>query len=234
MVEGDASRAGAIAARRTILGVAIALVVAAMFTNGELRQLRARQDAHRDVSHALSQTHEAILAALDSTDQRVGTAQYLLGWFERTEEASSTGLIESLSLLRTQPKAPAAIDAIDELVWTGQLTSISDRDVRRRLLALQRRLHAASAVGKAELERYRVRLEDLLSPGVWRHVFERESDGYVIDFRGQLRELHTAGFDRTLRSLLRGLDERRAELQNLAAETNALLIAFEGHDTGTP
>ncbi|MGH7575332.1 MAG: hypothetical protein ACREM1_09445 [Longimicrobiales bacterium] len=234
MVAEDASRGRKIAARRTILAVAIAIVVAAMFTNGELRQLRSRQDAHRDLTRALGQTHDAIVAALDSTDQRVATAQYLLGWFEQTEEASSTGLIESLSVLRTQPEAPAAIEAIDDLVWTGQLISISDRDVRRRLLALQRRLHAASAVGEVELERYRVRLEELLSPGVWRHVFQRESDGYVIDYRGQLRELHTAGFDRTMRSLLRGLDERRTELQYLSAEAHALLAVFDGHDTGTP
>lgn len=232
MVRQSGRRGRRVAVRGAILGIAIAMVVAAMVTNEELRNLRARQRARDAVASELAGLRSAIAAALDSTDQQLGMAQHLLGWLEETEDASSTGLVESLSRLRRRHRAPRAVDAIDELASTGRLAELSDASLRRRLLALQRHLRAASFVGESEFDRYRVRLEALLSPGMWRHVFRRENEGHVIDFRAQLRELHAADFDRTLRSLLRGIEEYRKELRELLAETRALLAGFQERDAG--
>lgn len=230
MVERDGSRGRSIVVRGAIFGVAVALLVGAMITNGELRTLRAQQAARDAVAAELASTHGAIMVALDSTEQQLAMLRHLLGWLEETEDASSTGLIESLSRLRTRHRAPAAVDAIGELVWTGRLVDVPDASLRRRLVALRRHLAAASAAGEAEFERYRVRLEELLSPGMWRHVFQRESGRHAVDYRAQLSDLHAAGFDRTLRSLLRGLDEHRNALRGLAAETGALLAEFDRGD----
>jgi hypothetical protein len=217
----------------TAAGVAVMAVLLLGAVAGEQwRNMRAHRTAEAAIADELASVNQRITAALDSTKHQIERAEYFLGWLELNHEASSAALVHDMSSLRYRYSAPASLTSVAELAATGGLDVVSNASLRRRLLALDRRLAIAQASGDAEFELYRTRLEEALSPGMWRYVFHGESGKYAVDYRAALRELHAAGFDRALRSVLRGLQENRDELAALASETRAVLSELQqGHST---
>jgi hypothetical protein len=204
------------------------LLAGAVATRNQWNGKQAQQrDAVIALASDLNNVHALIGAARDSTDQHIALAQHLIGWMEQKEDASSTALVQALTALQRPTRAPASLPSVADLAATGQLGVVADGDVRTRVLLLDRRLAQAATAGEPIFERYRMELEASLSPGMWRYVFYGETGTFDVDYRAALRTLYERGFDRTLRSVLRGLRAQRHELDALATEAGALRAALQ-------
>ena len=209
------------------IGLMAVLLIGAVATQDHWRTRRAQHAALESVTTELSHVSDALKAAIDSTSNQIRLAQHVMGWMAQEEDGGSAELVAALTGLKKRADGPIALTAMAALGADGKLGAVGDAATRRRLIALDRRLAAAALIGEPAFEHYRVRLEEALTPGMWRFIFYDESGKYPVDFKGTLRELTHSNFDRTLRSLLRGLTERRVELEALAAETSSLRRALE-------
>jgi hypothetical protein len=214
-------RAGAPGA--VIIGVA--LVLFGGVTLRDTRNGNADHDARQRLASELTAVHAKVEIACDSTATQLAMGRYLLSWLEQTQDASSTGLVEAITRLRQRHRIPQSLDVLGELAATGQLQRAGDAALRTRLVALQQRLQLASAAGEPEFERYRIRLEDELSPGMWRLVFLGESGTLPVDYKATLRVLLDAGFEHTVRTVLRGVQDYQQHLNAIMAGTDSLLHA---------
>ena len=220
------SRARGVAAPITVVLASVALL-GAFAAGGAWDAKRNHQDAFTALLSDLDDVHARVAAARDSTDQQIIRARHLLNWLEQAADASSAGLVATLSALRQRADAPSSLITTAELATSGELDEVvRDRAVRTRLLALDRRLLLAAAEGDPVFENYRMQLEQSLSPGMWRYVFQMETGQHPIDYRAALQELYSKGFDRTIRSMLRTLQTQRAELDGIEMESRKLLEAL--------
>jgi hypothetical protein len=213
--------------------VVTAAIVLIFVTTGVTASARSEQSLLNSLGQELSSLHEALVVARDSTDGRIARATHLINWFEGTEDGGSAELVSAIAALTKPVSVPVGLASVADAAATGSLGEISESDLRIRLLELQRRLDRTGSTGALEQKAYDRRLEELLSPGMWRYVFFAESGEFPLDFKASLRELHEARFDRSVRSMLRGLGERRAELDGLEREVAALIDLLYGAD-GAP
>src|SRR5690606_34119873 len=83
------------------------------------------------------------------------------------------------------------------------------------------------AIESAEREAayaYRLLQRDLdagLEPGIWYHINDRDPGPHRIDFRGALFQLDSAGFETSVRTMLRALDGQLQALTRIRARVTA-------------
>src|SRR5262245_26454769 len=80
--------------------LAALLLLVAVAANGRWSEQRTQRAARTAVSAQLKTLQADLLQAFDSTNQQIAMASHLLGWMEKTEDASSAELIAALSQLR--------------------------------------------------------------------------------------------------------------------------------------
>jgi hypothetical protein len=95
------------------------------------------------------------------------------------------------------------------------------------LFALQREVSAASSAGEPAYERYRARLDETLSPGMWRLIYMNESGTMPVDYKQALRELLESDFARTVRPVLRDGAAYLERLNALLQETQSLVTELD-------
>lgn len=198
------------------------LLIAGRWSGGVAQQRATLKTITAD----LYAVHNDITSTLDSTNAKLATAEHMLASFEQRDDASSAELVNGLSALCHVPQTVGRLRSVASLAAAGQLNVIRNDSVRGRLLALDSDLAELRSHEGLVLERYRARLEDSLSPGMWRYVFYGESGTFPIDYRATLRELAAVRFEGTLRSAIRTLRERRDRLALSAKESEALLTAL--------
>jgi hypothetical protein len=203
-------------------GAAVAFLLIAAAACAPGANEGAERAAHAAVAAELGDVAIALGSARDSTSTQLEALSLVLTWMEGTSDASSSGLIDILTRLRERARAPGSLETVADLVATCSLQRISSPELRRRFLALNRALAELAQIGEPAFERYRLRLEESLSPGMWRLVFLSQSGTHPVDYRTALSELSGAGFDRTLRTLRRGAQSYADALGALATEAAAL------------
>jgi hypothetical protein len=205
-----------------VWSVLLILLIAGLALRDFTMSRRVKRAANVTVMNELGVLFTALQAARDSTGMQLDALAYVLSWMENQSDASSAGLIDALSRLKHRHHAPTSLDAVATLIAACNFEQVGDESVRRRLVALQRSLGQLAHTSEAAFEHYRLRLEDSLSPGMWRFVFLGESGTHPVDYRTTLHDLHAAGFDRVLRTLMRGASDYAQQLGQLAGEAAAL------------
>jgi hypothetical protein len=211
----------------------ILLLIAGLALRDFTMSRRVKRAANVTVMNELGAAITALQAARDSTGMQLDALAYVLSWMENQSDASSAGLIDALSRLKHRHRAPTSLDAVATLIVTCNLEHVGDESVRRRLVALQRSLGQLAHTGEAAFEHFRLRLEDSLSPGMWRFVFLGASGTHPVDYRTTLHDLHAAGFDRVLRTLMRGASDYAQHLGQLAGEAAALADKLQSGSAGS-
>jgi hypothetical protein len=174
----------------------------------------------------LRRTHELLTEAADSTRGQYAGALYLLEFLEGTKTASSARMVGTLSNLRQSFTAPRSLPALEQLLATDGHRVFADVRLKQRFAAFERSLELEAPSLGSVREEYIRALEQLLPPGMWRHVFENKlQNTFAVDYRATLRALDEANLEGVLRGLLRGLESEAARLDALATESAALLKA---------
>lgn len=196
----------------------------------ETRESLERYAAELDGSNRL------LLAAIDSTDARIAAARHLIGWMNEEAVGGSFQMMRSLRLLSVLPESPGPVPAEMTLIgsaWPG--TSRAAAEMLAGITRMEAARERAERAGRPAHEHFVTQLEQQLPAAEWAYLFElqgSEGKALPLDYRGTLAMLAADGFDRELRTVLRGLFERRHALLMHQAECESLLRLVDSLITG--
>ena len=160
----------------------------------------------------------AIELAQGEADALARDAALLHLWIEENEPVGSGALIEALQRLAAAPPVRVSHTVHDDLMATGRYREIRNAPLRRALIHFYSdaaRLEREPIAGGAELT---AALDAGLPLGAWRHVLaQRGGAPQPLSYEEAVRALHDRGFGVPVRTIVRGLAARSAELDSLHA-----------------
>ena len=208
--------------------VAVLFAVADRAFDG--RRSRGERPDREAIAAELAAVSRALPPLMDSTRRRLVSADHFRLWLDARETAGSSQLMSILQLLLTMP----------ELEWTELLTRVGRGDPvleglgsaqeRRALLRhvrLQESLEGNPTGWLAPI------LDQELSPGAWRYVFQRDEEVLPVDFRATGRALAESGFVGEMRRAVRDLERHLATLEALQAVNDSLRAGMRPGDRAT-
>jgi hypothetical protein len=183
------------------------------------------------VAADVAQRNLAVREALEEVAARHRLARQIIGWMNEEDVGGSGQMMFGLQRLslgmertdlgRPFPGPPAS-------VWRSRVASL----VEGRLLDLERRAGTLGTVGRTAHEEFVLELERALPHNEWMFLFEVDQVARPLDYRTALSLLASAEFDRSLRTIVRSLQEHRAALTDFQARGDSLVHLIDAHLVG--